>query len=68
MRSVEAAVAAFLEFLVFRIASLEECDLAVTLKSEDMRGDAVEEPPVVAYHHGTTGEILRDLPRELSAY
>ena len=23
-----------------------------------MRGDAVEEPPVVAYHHGTTGEIL----------
>ena len=46
---------------VLGIVPFEPDDLAVAFEREDVRGDAVEEPTVVANHHGAAGEILQCL-------
>ena len=38
--------------------ALEPHDLAVTLEREDVRGEAVEEPPIMAHDHRAAGELL----------
>jgi hypothetical protein len=47
------------ECLVVGEVALEEADLAVALEGEDVRGDAVQEPAVVADHHDAAGERLQ---------
>jgi hypothetical protein len=47
-------------FIVLEIA-FEPFDVAIALKGEDVGGDAVEEPAVVADDHGAAGEILQRL-------
>src|SRR5882762_5292232 len=47
-------------FIILEIA-FEPFDMAVTFEGQDMRGDAVEEPAVMADDHGATGEILQRL-------
>src|SRR5688500_692229 len=47
-------------FVVLVIA-LEPDDLAVALEREDVRGDAVEEPAVVADHDGAAGKRQQPL-------
>ena len=51
------AQAAFLVGFVFLVVPREEYYLRVALEGEDMRGDAVEEPAVVADHQHATGEF-----------
>src|SRR5688500_12081506 len=46
-----------LVLLVVLEVALEPEPLGLTLVGEDVRRDAVEEPPVVAHHHGTAGEL-----------
>src|SRR5580765_2627142 len=43
--------------LVILVVPLEPHDLAVAFEGEHVRGDAVEEPAIVADDHGTAGEI-----------
>ena len=50
--------AALLVFLVILEVALEPFDVAVALEGEDMGGDAVEEPAIVADDHGATGIVL----------
>ena len=38
---------------------MKENHLAVAFKGQDMGGDAVQEPAVVADHHGTAAEIFQ---------
>ncbi len=47
--------------LVVLEVALEPFDVAVALEGEDVGGDAVEEPAVVADDHGAAGEILQRL-------
>src|SRR3954471_3151787 len=47
-------------FIVLEIA-LEPFDMAVALERQDMRGDAVEEPAVVADDDGAAGKFLQRL-------
>ena len=47
-------------FVVLEVA-LEPFDVAVALERQDMGGDAVEEPAVVADDDGAAGEILQRL-------
>ena len=47
--------------LIFGVVSVEEDRLALPLKREDVRGDPVEKPAVVADDHGTTRKILERL-------
>jgi hypothetical protein len=51
------AEAALLVFLVLAVVALEELDVRVALEGEDVGGDAVEEPAVVADHEGVAGEL-----------
>src|SRR6188474_2779999 len=46
------------EGLVVADVALEEADLRVAFEGEDVRRDPVEEPAVVADHHGAAGERL----------
>src|SRR5688572_8070111 len=55
------AEAALLVLLVILEVAFEPFDVAVALESEDVRGDAVEEPAVVADDDGTAGIILERL-------
>lgn len=48
-------------FVVIGIRSLKPANLGIPLKRQNMRGNAIEEPAVVADHHGTTAEILNAL-------
>src|SRR6202040_2498665 len=41
--------------------ALEPLDMAVALKGEDMRGDTVQKPAIVADDHGATGKVLQRL-------
>ena len=52
------AQALHLVFLIFRIAAFEEIDLRVALESEDVGGNAVEEPAVVADDDCAACEVL----------
>src|SRR3990172_8774730 len=49
--------------LVFRIVSVEPHHRAVSLKGQNMGGDAVQEPPVMADHHGAAREVLEQIGR-----
>src|ERR1700676_2526016 len=42
--------------LVGLVVALEPDDLGIALEGEDVRGDAIEEPAVVADHHRAAGE------------
>ena len=44
---------------VLGVAAFEEIDARVALECEDMGGDAVEEPAVVADHHGAAGKSVK---------
>jgi hypothetical protein len=46
---------------VVLVVALEPHHLAVALEGEDVGGDAVEEPAVVADHHGAAGEVEQRL-------
>src|SRR5579863_2108147 len=48
-------------FLVVLEIALEPFDIAVAFEGEDVGGDPVEEPAIVADDHGATGEILQGL-------
>src|SRR5262245_26339146 len=50
-----------LVFLVVLEIAFEPFDMAVAFEGEDVGGDAVEEPAVVADDHGAAGEILERL-------
>ncbi len=41
---------------VVGVVALEPHDLRIAFEREDVRGDAVKEPSVVADYHGATGE------------
>src|SRR6202012_336251 len=41
--------------------ALEPLDVAIAFEGENMRGDAVEEPAIVADDDGAAGEILKSL-------
>ena len=56
-----ASVAGFFPLLEVAIGALIEDYLAVTLNGEYVGADAVEEPAVVAHHHGTSGKVLQTL-------
>ena len=43
--------------LIVLVVALEPHDLAVALEREQVRGDAVEEPSVVADHGDAAGEV-----------
>src|ERR1700726_2098964 len=47
-------------FIILEIA-FEPFDMAVAFEGQNMRGDAVEEPAVMADDHGAAGEILQRL-------
>ena len=49
--------------LVVLVVALEPHDLAVALEGQDVRGDAVEEPAVVADDHRAAGEVEQRRPR-----
>src|SRR5436190_19094868 len=51
------AEALLLVGLVFLVVAVEERPLRVALGRQDVRRDAVEEPPVVADHHDRSGEL-----------
>ena len=53
------AQALFSVGFVFRPAALKENNLTVAFKGQDMGGNAVQEPAVVADHHGTAAEIFQ---------
>src|SRR5687767_10979973 len=55
------AEAAFLVFLVIGEVALEPFHVAVALEGEDVRGDAVEEPAVVADDDRAAGVVLERL-------
>ena len=44
--------------LVVLVVALEPAHLAVAFERQHVRGDAIEEPAIVADHDGTTGERL----------
>ena len=46
---------------VFGVVAIEEDDTAVAFKGENVRGDAVQKPAVVADDDGAAGEILSRL-------
>src|SRR6185369_1034474 len=50
-----------LVLLVVLEVALEPFDMAVAFEGQDMRGDAVEEPAVVADDDGAAGKILQRL-------
>ena len=50
----------FVLFVILEVA-FEPFDMAVALERQDMRGDAVEEPAVMADDDGAAGEILQRL-------
>ena len=52
---------ALLVFFVVLEVAFEPFDMAVAFEGEDVGGDAVEEPAVVADDHGAAGEILQRL-------
>jgi diguanylate cyclase (GGDEF)-like protein len=49
------------EHVVLRVVPVEEDHPAVALEGQDVRGDAVQEPAVVADDHGAAGEVLQGL-------
>src|SRR5882724_9683605 len=53
--------AAHLVFFVVLEIALEPFDMALAFEGEDMSGDAVEEPAVMADDHGAAGKILQRL-------
>ena len=62
MRLVGVGAEAALAVLPARcVVALEPHDLAVALEGDDVSGDAVEKPAVVADHRGAAGE-LEQLP------
>ena len=62
MRTVGlGAEAALLVRLVVLVIALEPDDLAVALEGQDMGGDAVQEPAIVADDDRAAGEILQPL-------
>jgi hypothetical protein len=54
---------AHLVLLVILKVALEPFDVAVAFEGQDMRGDAVEEPAVMADDDGAAGEILQPVWR-----
>src|ERR1700757_3662875 len=55
------AQASHFVFLVVLEIALEPLDVAIAFEGENMRGDAVEEPAIVADDDGAAGEILKSL-------
>ena len=55
------AEAAALIGLISLIIALEPFDMAITLKGQDMRGQTVEEPAIMADDHRAAGEIHQRL-------
>ena len=53
------AQALFAVGFVFRPVAIKENNLAVAFKGQDMGGNAVQEPAVVADHHGAAAEIFQ---------
>ena len=51
----------FLVRFIGRVVTLEPLNMAVALKSQNVRGNAVKEPPVVADDHGAAGKFLKRL-------
>src|SRR4051794_1078266 len=49
------------EGLVLAEVALEPPHLRIALEGEDVRGDAIEEPPIVADDHRAAGEGLQPL-------
>ncbi len=49
----------FVVFLVFRVITVKEQDLAVSLKGQDVRADAVQKPAVVADYDDASGKALQ---------
>ena len=47
--------------LIIRIISREPDNLAFSLKSQNVRGDPVQEPAVVADHHGAARKVFQSL-------
>src|SRR3954470_14764375 len=52
---------AHLVLLVVLEVALEPFDMAVAFEGQDMRGDAVEKPAIMANNDGAAGEILQRL-------
>src|SRR3974390_305537 len=52
---------AHLVFLVILEVAFEPFDMAVALEGQDVGGDAIEEPAIVADDHGAAGEIFQRL-------
>ena len=42
---------------VLLVVAVKECPLRITFASEDMRGNTVQEPAVMANHHDAAGEL-----------
>ena len=53
------AEAAHLVFLIAVEIAFEPFDVAVAFEREDVRGEAVQEPAIVADHDGAAGEIFQ---------
>jgi len=59
VRLISVLTKAFLAILfVLRIIPLEPDHLTIAFESEDVGGNTIEEPAVVADDHSTSGEIL----------
>src|SRR6187402_2566568 len=52
-----APEAALAIFFVHPVIAFEPDDLAVAFEGQDVRGDAIEEPAIMADDHGATREI-----------
>src|SRR5690606_595322 len=48
----------FLVFFVFRIVTLEEIHLRITLKRQNMGTNPIQKPAVVKDNHGTTTKVF----------
>ena len=59
---------AHLVLLVVLEVALEPFDMAVALEGQNVRGDAVEEPAIMADDDGAAGEILQRLFERAQAY
>ncbi len=58
-----------LVFFVFREIPLKPGHLAVALKGEDVSGDAIEEPAIMADDHGAADEVFQgDFERPQGIY
>lgn len=52
------AQAAVLILFVVREVPVKPADLTIAFKGENVRGDSIQEPAIVADNHGAPGETL----------